>query len=124
MTIDITRETTLEITITERDAVTVVAIRGSVDSLNAEQLTSAFAAPIQAGRIQLVADFGAVTYTSSAGLRSLLATVKDCRRLGGDLRIAALQPQVERVLSISGFTSILKIFTDAEVAVQSFRAAA
>jgi anti-sigma B factor antagonist len=114
----------LEITITEQDAVTVVAIKGSVDSLNAEQLTSAFAAPIQAGRIQLVADFGAVTYTSSAGLRSLLATVKDCRRLGGDLRIAALQPQVERVLSISGFTSILKIYTDPEGAVESFRAAA
>lgn len=124
MTIDINRETTLEITITERDAVTVVAIKGSVDSLNAEQLTSAFAAPIQAGRTRLVADFGAVTYTSSAGLRSLLATVKDCRRLGGDLRIAALQPQVERVLSISGFTSIIKIFVDPERAVESYRAAA
>ena len=114
----------MEITITELDTVTVVAIRGSVDSLNADQLTSAFAAPIQAGRIRLVADFGAVTYTSSAGLRSLLATVKDCRRLGGDLRIAALQPQVERVLSISGFTSIIKIFSDCEGAVESFRAAA
>jgi anti-sigma B factor antagonist len=114
----------LEITITQRDEVTVVAIRGSVDSLNAQQLTSAFSEPINAGRIQLVADFGAVTYTSSAGLRSLLSTVKDCRRLGGDLRIAALQPQVERVLSISGFTSIIRIFSDLEDAVESFRAAA
>ena len=113
----------METSITERDTVTVVAIRGSVDSLNAEQLTTAFAVPIQAGRTRLVADFGAVTYTSSACLRSLLATVKDCRRLGGDLRIAALQPQVERVLSISGFTSIIKIFSDCEGAVESFRAA-
>jgi anti-sigma B factor antagonist len=114
----------LEITITQRDEVTVVAIRGSVDSLNAQQLTSAFSEPINEGHIQLVADFGAVTYTSSAGLRSLLSTVKDCRRLGGDLRIAALQPQVERVLSISGFTSIIKIYSDREGAVESFRAAA
>ena len=114
----------MEISITERDAVTVVAIRGSVDSLNADQLTSAFSAPINEGRIHLVADFGAVTYTSSAGLRSLLATVKDCRRLGGDLRIAALQPQVERVLSISGFTSIIQIFVDSQGAIDSYRAAA
>lgn len=112
----------MEITITQREDVTVLAIRGSVDSLNADQLTSAFSAPIAQGNVQLVADFEAVTYTSSAGLRSLLATVKDCRRLGGDLRIAALQPQVERVLSISGFTSILKIFSDREGAVESFRA--
>lgn len=114
----------METVITEQDSVTVVAIRGSVDSLNAEQLTAAFAEPIGRGRVRLVADFGAVTYTSSAGLRALLATVKDCRRKGGDLRIAALQPQVERVLSISGFTSILKIFADSVAAVESFKAAA
>ena len=114
----------MEITVSEIDKVTVVAVKGSVDGLNADQLTAAFAAPIQAGRIRLVADFGAVTYTSSAGQRAQLAPVKDCRRLGGDLRIAALQPQVERVLSISGFTSIIKIFNDREGAVESFQAAA
>ena len=114
----------MEITINERDTITVVTIKGSVDSLNADQLTSAFADPIGQGRVRLVADFAAVTYTSSAGLRSLLATVKDCRRHGGDLRIAALQPQVERVLSIAGFTSIIKVFADREVAIDSFKAAA
>lgn len=114
----------MEIATTERDDVTVVAIKGSVDSLNADQLTAAFADPIGQGRVRLVADFGAVTYTSSAGLRSLLATVKDCRRHGGDLRIAALQPQVERVLSISGFTSIIKVYADRESAVESFKAPA
>jgi len=114
----------MEIAIIEQDTVTLVTIRGSVDSLNADQLTAACAEPIGRGRVRLVADFGAVTYTSSAGLRSLLATVKDCRRQGGDLRIAALQPQVERVLAISGFTSILKIFPDCDSAVGSFAAAA
>lgn len=114
----------MEIAITERKTVTVVTIRGSVDSLNADQLTAAFAEPLAQGRVLLVADFGAVTYTSSAGLRSLLSTVKDCRRRGGDLRIAALQPQVERVLSISGFTSIIKVFADQDGAIDSFEAAA
>ena len=115
---------TVEISLTEHAVVTVVAIRGSVDSLNADQLSSAFAARIGQGRVNLVADFSAVTYTSSAGLRSLLAAVKDCRRHGGDLRIAALQPQVERVLSISGFTNMIKIFVDREGAVESFQACA
>lgn len=114
----------MKIVITDQESVTVVAIKGSIDSLNADELTAAFADPVAQGRVQLVADFGEVTYASSAGLRSLLTTVKLCRRNGGDLRIAAMQPQVERVLTISGFTNILKIFVELEGAVESYRATA
>jgi anti-sigma B factor antagonist len=103
-------------------SVTVFSIEGSVDSLNADQLSAAFAQPIAEGRVQLVADFSLVTYTSSAGLRALLGAVKDSRRLGGDLRIAAVQPGVSRVLSLSGFTSIIKIYPDCDGAVASFGA--
>lgn len=114
----------MEIVITDRQAVSVAAIKGSIDSLNADQLTSTLAELIGRGRAKVVADFSAVTYASSAGLRSILTTVKHCRRLGGDLRIASLQPQVERVLSISGFTSILKVYAGIDEAADSFQAVA
>lgn len=112
----------MEVTLTERDDTTIVKITGSVDGLNAEQLSSTFAAPIAQGRVRLVADFSRVNYTSSAGLRSLLGAVNGSRRSGGDLRIAGLQPQVERVLALAGFTGIIQIFTDVETAVASYRA--
>jgi len=111
----------LEVILSDRENATVVAISGSVDSLNADQLIAVFAPSIAAGRVCLVADFSSVNYTSSAGLRSLLATVKDSRRAGGDLRIAGLQPQVERVLAIAGFTSIIRVFPDVDAAVASYR---
>lgn len=117
-------ENKLNITISRQDSVTILAISGSVDSLNADQLAESFARGLTEGRARLVADFSAVSYTSSAGLRSLLAAVKDSRRLGGDLRIAAVQPGVQRVLSLSGFTSIIKIFDDVEAAVSSYGPAA
>lgn len=110
----------MEITSTPHDQVVVVSIQGSIDSLNADQLTDAFMAHLKTGAVRLVADFEGVSYTSSAGLRSLLATVKDSRRQGGDLRIAAVQPGVERVLSLSGFTSIIKTFPDVTRAVASY----
>jgi len=112
----------LEVTLTELGEATVVKITGSVDSLNADQLSATLAPPIARGRVQLVADFSSVNYTSSAGLRSLLGAVNDTRRKGGDLRIAALQPQVERVLALAGFTGIIKIFADVDSAVASYRA--
>jgi anti-sigma B factor antagonist len=112
----------VEVTLTESGNATIVKITGSVDSLNAEQLSATLAPPISDGRVRLVADFSSVNYTSSAGLRSLLGAVNDSRRKGGDLRIAALQPQVERVLSLAGFTGIIKIFADVESAVASYSA--
>jgi anti-sigma B factor antagonist len=46
--------------------------------------------------------------------------VKHSRRGGGDLRIAGLQPQVGRMLELSGFTAIIKVFPDVDSAVASY----
>ncbi|MEY2873836.1 MAG: hypothetical protein RLZZ373_1207 [Pseudomonadota bacterium] len=110
----------MEVTATHHAHVTVLAIAGSVDSLTADKLTAALTGHVGAGQVRLVADFSAVDYTSSAGLRSLLGALKDSRRLGGDLRLAAVQPSVLRVLSISGFAGIIKIFDDVASAVASY----
>lgn len=114
----------MQITVTQQDPVAVLAIAGSVDSLTAEKLTEALGAQVRTGQVRLVVDFREVDYTSSAGLRSLLGALKDCRRLGGDLRLAAVQPSVLRVLSLSGFASIIKMFDDVAAAVASYPVAA
>ena len=110
----------MNIEVSRGDLVTVVQITGSVDSLTAEVLLQALSKEVGAARIRLVADFSGVEYTSSAGLRALLATLKDARGQGGDLRLAAVRPAVRKVLELSGFTSILKIFEDVPSAAASF----
>ena len=109
----------MQINITPGD-VTIAAISGSVDSLTAEHLMEALGKAVSEHRVRLVADFSEVVYTSSAGLRALLATLKDARRQGGDFRLAGVQPGVLRVLELSGFTSILKLYGDVGSAVASF----
>jgi anti-sigma B factor antagonist len=110
----------MHIAITQHDTVTVVAVAGSIDALTADTLVSALLAELSAGRTRLVADFAEVEYTSSAGLRVLLTTLKDARQRGGDLRLAQIRPNVKQVLELSGFTSILKCFADVPLAVASF----
>lgn len=110
----------MEITIAERNGSTVVGVAGSVDGMTADELLSTLGAQVKAGRIHLVADLSEVEYTSSAGLRALLATVKEARRMGGDFRIAAVRPDVMKVLEMSGFTSILRVFAGVDEAVASF----
>ena len=112
----------MEVEVSAEGKVTIVAIRGNVDGLTADALLRVFAERVTDGACCLVADCAALTYTSSAGLRSLLGAVKLARQQGGDLRLAAIQPQVLRVLDLSGFTSILKHFPDVPRAVDSYAA--
>jgi anti-sigma B factor antagonist len=42
------------------------------------------------------------------------------RSRGGDLRLAALNPDVRKVLDLSGFTKILRVLDTVEDAVTSF----
>ena len=79
-----------------------------------------FSRQITEGHVQLVADLGQLEYSSSAGLRTLLGAVKEARQQGGDLRLAAAQPDVDRLLSLSGFISIMKVFPEIDSAVASY----
>ena len=112
----------LSIDIEERGDVSLVRIAGSVDGLTAGDLLERFTAELARGRTRLVGSFADVDYTSSAGLRVLLAVLKDARGKGGDLRLAAVRREVHRVLDLAGFSGILKIFDDVDAAVASFAA--
>jgi anti-anti-sigma factor len=110
----------MDATVEKVGNVALVRVSGSVDGLTADSLQSTFREQLEAGSARVVADLSGVEYTSSAGLRALLATVKLARQQGGDLRLAAVQPGVLRVLDLSGFTTILKLYPDVESAVASF----
>lgn len=100
--------------------ITIISVEGSIDALTAPEITKFMDGLISSGKIKLVADFSGVDYTSSAGLRVLLAAVKETRAKGGDFYLAGTQPDVQKVLGLSGFTSIIKIFGDADQAVSNF----
>jgi anti-sigma B factor antagonist len=110
----------MNVTFDDRGEVSVVAVAGSIDALTAPQLTAAFEECVHSGQVRLVADFSGVEYTSSAGLRALLGTMKGARVGGGDLRLAGVREEVNRVLEMSGFTTILKVFDTVDEAVASF----
>ena len=112
----------MEIQIQPHEHAAVVAVVGSVDGLTAETLLTALHGYVEEGHTCLVADLGGVDYTSSAGLRALLATVKETRRRGGDLRLANINPQVLKVLELSGFTTIMKCYDDVDAALTSYAA--
>lgn len=106
--------------IKHEDNITIVAVNGSVDALTAPDLARAIVDEITEGHVYLVVDLTGVGFMSSAGLRTLLGAVKETRSQGGDLRIASTNPGIDKLLKMSGFHNIAKVFTSNVDAVASF----
>lgn len=99
--------------------VMLIPIHGRVDAVTAPQLSHQVRAQIDAGARFVLLDLSAVTFLSSSGLRSLLLIRKELMTLGGELRLAGLQPQVHEVFALTGFTQVFSIhptIDDARVA--------
>ena len=110
----------MEIQNRQIEGVTVISLKGSIDALTAPQITEFMQAQIANGNVKLVADLSGVDYTSSAGLRVFLGAIKETRAQNGDMRLAGVQPDVLKVLNLSGFTNILKRYDDVNAAVASY----
>jgi len=110
----------MEIQDRQVDEVTIITIKGSIDAMTAPKITEFIQGKIAGGNTKLVTDFSGVDYTSSAGLRVLLAAIKESRSQGGDLRLTSVQPDVLKVLNLSGFTNILKMFDTVDAAIASY----
>jgi anti-sigma B factor antagonist len=99
---------------------TTVTVTGSVDALTAPELSKILGDQVAEGHVNLIVNLVGVEFMSSAGLRTLLGAVKDARSHGGDLRIASANPGVDKVLKMSGFHNIAKVYPSQAEAAASF----
>lgn len=101
----------------------VMALNSRLDSNTSRQLEMALNAQIAADRVQLVLDFGDVTYISSSGLRTILSVRKQAHRQGGRVVLAALSARVYEIFEISGFHALFDIVPGVEEALHLFPSA-
>lgn len=110
----------MEITLQELARVDLAIVEGRIDSSNATELGQALNERINKGKLNLVVDLERVDYMSSGGLRELVAALKQVKKDGGDLRLAAPSDRVREVLQLAGLDSIFAIYDDQVSAVGSF----
>jgi anti-anti-sigma factor len=103
----------------EKD-VTIFALEGRVDSEGAMQLDETLRAAVEAGETRIVLDMSEVQYMNSAALRTLADIITKTRDKAGDMKLAALQPKVRRVLQIVGFDRFSSVHETLESALADF----
>lgn len=102
----------MNITTSSENNHTIVSIDGKVDTNTSPELEKTLSELVEAGEVNLLADFEHLSFISSAGLRVLLATAKKTKAQSGSLKVCALNPTVKEVFDISGFSTILAVFPD------------
>ncbi len=111
----------MEVKARQYKRVDLVEVSGRVDSSTAPQLEAVLQKIMSEGRFRIVLDAHGLEYISSAGLRVLVATLKQVRRWNrGDLRLAALPPRIIDVLKLAGLDVLFQSFDSAVDAVGSF----
>ena len=88
---------------------TIVALQGQLNSANAGTIEAEVLGIVNGGMRNLVLDFSALDYISSAGLRMVLVVAKRLKQEGGQLVLCGMQPHVREVFDISGFLAILNV---------------
>ena len=87
----------------------IVALQGQINSTNAASTETEILALINPENKNLLLDFSALDYISSAGLRLVLVVAKRLKQDGGQLVLCSMQPHIREVFDISGFLAILNV---------------
>lgn len=87
----------------------VITLAGRIDANSAKELEQQTKAWIEGGEKQLVLDFSAVDFISSAGLRVILLIAKKLEPLQGKVKLCGLNATLRDVFEISGFSKLFVI---------------
>lgn len=109
----------LTITHTEQNGNHIYQIDGRVDTDGANQLETELSQAIDNGTNHIVLDLSQTNYLNSAGLRILADALTRCRDKQGDVKLAAPNIKVMRVLEIIGFDKFFNVYDSIELAVNA-----
>jgi anti-anti-sigma factor len=110
----------MDITKRLEDGITVFVLGGRIDTEGAAEMDAALQAAVLDGEHWMVLDMAAVHYICSAGLRTLADVFTKNREGGGDLRLAAMDEKVARILQTIGFDKFFAVYDTVEAAMVDF----
>ena len=97
----------------------VISAAGDVDLTNAGPLRDALLSAFNAGATAVVVDLTAATFLDSAGVAALVRASRRARTDGADLRVAAAESAVLRVLDLVGLDQLVPVYPSVEAALAS-----
>lgn len=98
---------------------TVLKIKGRIDTVRSTSLENEINQLFDSGETNLIFNCKEMNYISSSGLRVFLVAQKKAIALNGKLLLCNMQPAIQEIFRISGFSNLFKIFDTQEAALEN-----
>jgi anti-anti-sigma factor len=100
----------------------VITVVGDLDLESAPQLADAFDRALESGRTHVVLDMCEVTFIDSTAIHVLVAGARELRQRFGQLALACLEPNVRRLIELTGLHLVAPLFETREAALRGLLA--
>ncbi|MGO9343343.1 MAG: STAS domain-containing protein [Acidimicrobiales bacterium] len=107
----------LDVTVRKLDGTAVVVVAGEIDVYTSPLLQERLVEVLRDGISSIVLDLSAVTFLDSTGLGVLITCLKRCRSAEGDLVLVTAQPNVLKVLEITGLNDVFQVHDSVDDAI-------
>jgi anti-sigma B factor antagonist len=106
----------LEHSRTDRNDVTVLRLKGSLNALTAPEIKTEIDAYVAEKRLKVIVDLEGLDLVDSSGVGAIVSLFKRLRMIGGDVKIAGIRGQpkeIFRILRLEKAFDILPTLDDA-----------
>ena len=98
---------------------TILKIKGRIDTIRSSGLEAEINQLFDSGENNLIFNCSGMDYISSSGLRVFLIAQKKAKAVNGKLYLCNMQPAIQEIFRISGFSNLFRIFTTQEEALEN-----
>jgi anti-sigma B factor antagonist len=104
----------------EKEGVTIIRLKGHLDSLTVDDLNYEFSQVMRAHKKKILLVMKNVNYVSSAIVRVFLSFNHWSSQMGGELKVSSLRPNVIELFRMMGLNNVLSIYDSEKDALASF----
>ncbi len=104
----------MNIKIEKIESFIVLKIKGRIDTMHSVKLEVEVAQLFERGEKNIIFNCGEMNYISSSGLRVFLVAQKKAISIKGKLYLCNLQPAIQEIFNISGFSNLFRIYETQE----------
>ncbi len=103
------------------DAVTCIEIPSKLTSENSQALIDLLQELVEKGNVRIIVDLDRTKRIDSSGIGAIVSQIATLRSRQGDIRLANVHDFVREVMSVTHLDKVIRIYSNLEEAVQSYR---
>lgn len=102
-------EVTMRINKCKIEDITILAIEGRLDTVNAHKFQAAVQELLQEPVLNVIINCEGMNYISSSGLRGLILLQKNMAKRSGNLILEAMKPEIRKIFELTGCATLFTI---------------